>query len=270
MVRSTGRIPLAVGAAAMAVAAVTGCSSGSGSIYGLPTAAAADATSPAATPSASAGTGPAAAPTLPVSGEPAFGTPGSTPTGPPPPTGIELSAFLPTAAILPAGWTIKGDGSEHDTGTAINGYRADPPQIKEPCNQMRLAGTIFSQGYNVSGAMNEVYDGEHAVQVYLGAYRPGDAAQLLTDLRAYAERCKTFTGKSVDGAPIPMTVTLRPVPGLGDEAFDMRRVPTGPYRTSEIVVTRIGDKALFLSGDDILGRLPNLMQLAVPLAKTVK
>ncbi|MEV7189368.1 hypothetical protein [Kitasatospora sp. NPDC093102] len=108
------------------------------------------------------------------------------------------------------------------------------------------------------------------VQVYLGAYRPGDAAQLLTDLRAYAERCKTFTGKSVDGKPIPMTVTLKPVPGLGDEAFDMKKVPTGPYSSDEIVVTRIGDRVLFLSGDDILGRLPNIMQLAVPLVKSIK
>lgn len=111
---------------------------------------------------------------------------------------------------------------------------------------------------------------DHMVQVYLGAYRPGDAAQLLTDLRAYAERCKTFTGKSVDGKPIPMTVTLKPVPGLGDEAFDMKKVPTGPYSSDEIVVTRIGDRVLFLSGDDILGRLPNIMQLAVPLVKSIK
>ncbi|MGW7582368.1 hypothetical protein ACWGKU_15315 [Kitasatospora sp. NPDC054768] len=262
MVRSTVRIPLAVGAAAMAAAFVTGCSSGTVTASGKPAAV-------TATPATSPGTAPVDAPTLPASGAPAFGTPSSTPTGPPLLTGVDLRASLPTAAVLPAGWTIKGNGNQVDTGTTINEYRADPPQITEPCNQMRLAGTLFSQGYKVSGAMNEVYDGEHMVQVYLAAYRPGDAAKLLGDLRAYAERCKTFTGKSVDGTPIPMTVTLQPMPGLGAEAFDMKRVPTGRYSTSEIVMTRIGDRVLFLSGDDILGRLPNIMQLAVPLVKSI-
>ncbi len=246
----------------MAAAVVTGCSSGSGSIYDTPKAAVTAATTPAAIT-------PAAAPTLQTTGAPAFNTPSSTPTVPPV-TGKELSAFLPTAAILPPGWTIKGNGNESDTGTAINDYRGDPGQKTEPCNQMRLSGSVLSLGYQLSNAMNEVNDDKHTVQVTLAAYRPGDAAQLLTDLRAYAERCKTFTGKSVDGISIPMTVTLQPVPGLGDEAFDMKRVPTGPYSSMEVVAIRIGDKLLFLSGDDILGRLPNFMQLAVPLAKTIK
>ncbi|MFG2918133.1 hypothetical protein ACGF0D_35270 [Kitasatospora sp. NPDC048298] len=247
----------------MAAAVVTGCSSGTATVSSESSAI----TKAPATSSAAAPTG---TPTLQVSGAPAFGTPSSTPTGPPLLTGVDLRAALPTAAVLPAGWTIKGNGNQVDTGTTINEYRANPPQITEPCTQMRLAGTIFSQGYKVSGAMTEVYDGEHMVQVYLAAYRPGDAAKLLGDLRAYAERCKTFTGKSVDGAPIPMTVTAQPVPGLGDEAVDMKKVPTGPYSTSEIVMTRIGDRVLFLSGDNILGRLPNLMQLAVPLVKSIK
>lgn len=259
MARSIVRIQLAVGATAVAAAVVTGCSSDTPTVSGKPAAI-----------TAAPATSPTDAPTLQTSGTAAFSTPSSTPTGPPLLTGVDLRASLPTAALLPAGWTIKGDGNRVDTGTTINEYRADPPQITEPCNQMRLTGTVLSQGYKVSGAMNEVYDGEHMVQVYLAAYRPGDAAKLLGDLRAYAERCKTFTGKSVDGNPIPMTVTLQPVPGLGDEAVDIKRVPTGRYSTSEIVMTRIGDRVLFLSGDDILGRLPNIMQLAVPLVKSIK
>ncbi|SDT83369.1 hypothetical protein SAMN05216371_8192 [Streptomyces sp. TLI_053] len=184
--------------------------------------------------------------------------------------GADLRAFLPSAAVLPAGWTIKGTGNPVDTGTTINEYRADPPQITEPCDRMCIAGTVFSQGYKVSGAMNEVYDGKAAVQVYLAAYRPGDAAMLLSDLRAYAERCQTFTARTVEGDPIPMAVTAHPVPGLGDEAVDIKQVPTGPYRTAEIVMTRLGDRVLFLSGDNIVGRLPNFLQLAAPLAKSIE
>ncbi|MER5355726.1 hypothetical protein ABT093_36060 [Kitasatospora sp. NPDC002551] len=246
----------------MVAAAVTGCSSGTLTVSGeLPATTAAPATSTGATPTAP--------PTVQLPTATAFSTPSSTPTGPPLPTGVDLRTSLPTAAMLPAGWTIKGTGNPVDTGTTINEYRADPPQITEPCTQMRISGTVFSQGYRVSGATSEVYDGDHMVQVYLAAYRPGDAAKLLGDLRAYAERCKTFTAKNTDGAPVPMTVTAQPVPGLGNEAVDLKQVPTGPYRTSEIVMTRIGDRVLFLSGDNILGRLPNFMQLAVPLVKSI-
>ncbi|GHF89089.1 hypothetical protein GCM10018790_78090 [Kitasatospora xanthocidica] len=261
--RTSGRLPLAVGAAALAAAAVTGCSSDPGTTPDMPAVTAHES-------AASPGAAPTAVPTFNTSGSPAFGSPSSTPTGPPIPTGAALRALLPTAATLPAGWTIKGNGNQNDTGTYVVDDPVAPMLSKEPCTQMRLAGTILSQDFKASGTMEEVYDGENMVQVYLAAYHPGDAAKLLGEIRAYTERCKSFTGKGMDGKPVPLTVTQQPVSGLGDEALDMRKVPQGPYHSEEIVVTRVGDRLLFLSGDDILGRLPNLMQLAVPLSKSVK
>ncbi|MET8542272.1 hypothetical protein ABZW03_16670 [Kitasatospora sp. NPDC004799] len=261
--RTTGKLPVMAGAAAVAAVVVTGCSSTPGSTADTPAVTApGSATSPGAAPTA--------VPTLQTSGAPAFGSPSSTPSGPPIPTGAALRDLLPTAATLPAGWTIKGDGNRTDTGVAVVEHPVAPLLPQEPCTQMRLAGTILSQGFRASGAMNEVYDGQNAVQVYLAAYHPGDAVKLLGEIRAYAERCKSFTGKGIDGKPVPLTVTQQPVPGLGDEALDLKKVPQGPYHSEEIVVTRIGDRLLFLSGDDILGRLPNFLQLATPLSKSVK
>ncbi|MFE7589908.1 hypothetical protein ACFU6K_10925 [Kitasatospora sp. NPDC057512] len=270
MVRSNVRIPLAVGAAAMAAAVAAGCSSDPGAGPGTGPGAVPDKPAVTSGGAASPGTGPTSTPTLQASGAPAFGSPGSTPTGPPIPTGAALRELLPTAATLPAGWRIEGNGSENDTGTYVLEEPAKPVLPQEPCTQMRLAGSVLSQDYKASGAMNEVYDGENRVQVYLGAYHAGDAAKLLAEIRAYAERCTSFTGKGIDGKAIPLTVTLQPVPGLGDEAVDVKKVPQGPYHSEEIVVTRLGDRLLFLSGDNILGRLPNLMQLAVPLSKTAR
>ncbi len=252
-----------VGAAVLTAAVVTGCSSGPGSVPEKPG-------SGTQGGGASPGAAPAVTPTLQTSGAPAFGTPSSTPTGPPIVTGAALRDLLPTAAALPAGWKIEGNGNESDTGTYVLDDPARPTLPQEPCTQMRLAGSVLSQDFKASGAMNEVYDGENRVQVYLAAYHSGDATKLLGEIRAYAERCKSFTGKGVDGQPVPLTVTLQPASGLGDEAVDMKKVPQGPYHSEEIVVTRIGDRLLFLSGDNILGRLPNLMQLAVPLSKSVR
>ncbi|MFJ8627487.1 hypothetical protein ACIRD3_32260 [Kitasatospora sp. NPDC093550] len=261
--RAVSRLPLMAGSAVLAAVVVTGCSSEPGPTPAKPVITAHDSTT---TP----GAAPTATPTLQTSGSPAFGSPSSTPTGPPIPTGPALRALLPTTATLPAGWTIKGNGNETDTGTYIVDDPVTPTLPQEPCTQMRLSGTILSQDLKASGAMKEVYDGENMAQVYLAAYHAGDAAKLLGEIRAYAERCKSFTGKGIDGKPVPLTVTQQPVPGLGDEALDMKKVPQGPYHSEEILVTRIGDRVLFLSGDDILGRLPRLMQLATPLSKAVK
>ncbi|WP_158835271.1 hypothetical protein [Streptomyces sp. NRRL S-350] len=259
--RTTSRVLLAVGAATVVPALAAGCSSGPG---GAPD-------QPAITAHGSAvGAAPTTVPTLRTLGAPAFGSPSSTPTGPPIPTGAALRDLLPTAATLPAGWTVQGNGNQTDTGTYVVDDPVAPTLPQEPCTQMRLAGTVLSQDFKASGAMNEVYDGENRVQVYLAAYHPGDAAKLLGEIRAYTERCKSFTGKGIDGRPVPLTVTQQPVPGLGDEALDMKKVPQGPYHTEEIVVTRVGDRLLFLSGDDILGRLPNFMQLATPLSKSIR
>ncbi|MBV6700205.1 hypothetical protein KV557_24390 [Kitasatospora aureofaciens] len=274
IVRTVVRTPLAAGAAVVAAVLLTGCSSGSGPVYGAPGGVAASAAATAGS-SASPSAGLAVTPTLGASGAPAFdtpvfGSPSRTPSGPPIPTGAFLRGLLPAAATVPAGWTIDGDGGESDTGTSVLEEPSDPLLPKATCTEMRLAGTILSQDLQASGAGNEVYDGKNKVDIRLAAYHAGDAAKVLNEIRAYGERCKSFTGRSWGGDPVPETVTVQPVPGLGDEAIDMKMVPQGPYDTDEIIVIRLGDRLLSLWGNNIVERLPNFMQLAVPLSKSAR
>ncbi|MFJ9776804.1 hypothetical protein ACIRVF_37165 [Kitasatospora sp. NPDC101157] len=69
---------------------------------------------------------------------------------------------------------------------------------------------------------------------------------------------------------MPHTVSVTPVPGLGDEAVDLVNTPTGPYATQEVLAVRIGDKVLFLDGDDVVDRLPHIKDLAAPIAEHIK
>ncbi|MFJ9846747.1 hypothetical protein ACIRYZ_41210 [Kitasatospora sp. NPDC101155] len=255
----------------MAAALLTGCSSGPGPVLGAPggvTASTAATTGGFSSP----GAVPADTPTLSASGAPAFGSPSSTPSGPPIPTGAFLRSLLPTAATLPAGWTIESDGGETDTGTYVDDEPGDPMLPKERCTEMRLGGGTLTHDLQASDAENHVSDGMNEVFVRLSAYHPGDAAKVLAEIRDYAARCKSFTGQSWDHPPVPVpeTVTVQPVPGLGEEAIDMKKVPTGPYQSEEIIVIRLGDRLLSLSGNNIVERLPHLMELATPLSKTAR
>ncbi|WP_031078831.1 hypothetical protein [Streptomyces sp. NRRL WC-3742] len=268
IVRTTAGKPLAAGAAVLVAAAVlAGCSSSPG-----PAGAPANAVA-SSSPAAAGGSGlghdtPASTPPLGGLGS-TDSTPGGKPSGPPVAIGAHLRDLLPTAAVLPAGWTIDGDGGESDTGTDIND--TDEALLpKEPCTQMRVAGATLTGDFQASAAMNKVTNGKNDVEVRLSAYHQGDAAKVLEEVRAYAARCKTYTGKDWDNKPVPETVTVQAVPGLGDEAIDLKRVPTGPYATDEMITVRVGDRLLSLSGDNIVDQehMPRLLELATLLAKT--
>ncbi len=186
-------------------------------------------------------------------------------------TGVDLKALLPTAATLPSGWTLSGDGNEFDTGTRV----MDPgtPQLpQEGCTGLTNAGGgSFSVDLRASYASSDLLDAKsNRVKVLVAAYHPGDAAKLLAEIRDFAGRCATYTTNAVSGGTVSMSASATPVAGFGDEGVDFKNVPKGQYVTSETVIARIGDKLLFVDGSDAGGSLPDLMQLAGPLAKTIK
>lgn len=258
------RIPAAAGAVLVIGALLTGCSSGSKSAApaAVPTPAspASAATSAQPTDSASASDSPAA-PTASASG-----------AGGAVPDGLALKAFLPTAASLPAGWTLSGSGSENDTGSHV----LDPgtPQLpQDSCKGglTNMGGGSFSVDYRAAMASIIVQDQNKAtVNVVVASYHPGDAAKLVAEIRTFVAGCKSYTANALGGGTVAMTATVTPVPGLGDESIDVKAVPQGQFVSQETLVTRIGDKLLLLDGSDAGGSLPVLTNLAGPLAKTIK
>ncbi|MFD8707340.1 hypothetical protein ACFV1W_32950 [Kitasatospora sp. NPDC059648] len=253
---STPRIPVAaVVVAGAAVVALTGCASNDMDLSGSPSAASAS---------------PTAAPVPPtVSGSPVPGSPSATPSGPKPLSGRQLKPLLPTSATLPAGWTMK-DSTESDTGDAFED-EPNPTLLNNPCTWLSTAsGGTLGLGYQSAHAMEMVSDGDNESRIDLGSYFPGTAVKQLDLIRSYADKCKSYTGQDWDKKPVPHTVTVTPVPNLGDEAIDLVNTPKGPYATQEVLAVRIGDKILFLDGDNVVDRLPHIKDLAAPIAKHIK
>lgn len=222
----------------------------------------------AASPAASASPA-GTSPTIDSNASPVVSSPSATPSGPKPLSGRQLKPLLPTSATLPAGWTMK-DNTESDTGDAFED-EPNPTLLNNPCTWLSTAsGGTLGLGYQTAHAMEMVSDGDNESRIDLGSYFPGTAVKQLDLIRAYADKCKTYTGQDWDKKPVPHTVTVTPVPGLGDEAIDLVNTPKGPYATQEVLAVRIGDKILFLDGDNIVDRLPHIKDLAAPIAKHIK
>ena len=70
-------------------------------------------------------------------------------------------------------------------------------------------------------------------------------------MKALADRCRTFSAPNADGAPVGGTVAAAAIPGLGDEALDVRVTATGPnaaaYQQPELILVRVGDKLAVVS-----------------------
>jgi antitoxin (DNA-binding transcriptional repressor) of toxin-antitoxin stability system len=107
---------------------------------------------------------------------------------------------------------------------------------------------------------------EHGVpiaQIVLAATNPGDAAQQLAEVQALADRCQTFSAANAHGVNVAGAVAATAIPGLGDQALDVRVTATGPdaaaYQQPELILVRVGDKLVAISdnypgGDDSSAR----------------
>ncbi|MFI9322614.1 hypothetical protein ACIGXI_22930 [Kitasatospora aureofaciens] len=162
------------------------------------------------------------------------------------------------------------DSSETDTGDAFTDD-PDPMLMSNPCTWLgNASGNTLAAGYETAHAVEDVSDDINESGIHLGSYFPGTATKQLALIRAYADKCKSYTGQDWDKKPVQHTVTVTPVPNLGDEAFDLVNTPKGPYATQEVLAIRIGDKILFLDGNNIVDRMPHIKDLAVPIAKHIK
>ncbi|MFE3503496.1 hypothetical protein [Kitasatospora sp. NPDC059160] len=267
---STTRTPVAAGAvvAVAAAVALTGCAANNLDLPSPLSAGSASPSGPAVTAAPPVGTTPtidAAPPTAP----PVVSSPSPTASGPKPLSGRQLKPLLPTSATLPAGWTMK-DNSETDTG---DNFEDDPyPTLTDnPCNWLTTAGgNSLAMGYQTAHAEELVSEDVNEAGIHLGSYFPGTATKQLALIRAYADKCKTYTGQDWDKKPVPHTVTVTSVPNLGDEAIEVKNSPTGPYATRDVLAVRIGDKVLLLDGDNIVDRLPHIKDLAVPIVQHIQ
>ncbi|GAA1958351.1 hypothetical protein GCM10009738_35740 [Kitasatospora viridis] len=186
--------------------------------------------------------------------------------------GTALKAMLPTAATLPSGWTLAGDGGEFDTGANI----MDPgtPQLPQNgckgwTNQNANGLSIDYRGAYASLNLNDPNKGN--VDVVIAAYHPGDAAKLLAEIRTSADGCKSYQSDTLSGGQTQMTLTDTTVAGLGDENAFLKNVPQGQFVSQENLVVRLGDKVLLLDGSDAAaGQLPDLTSLAQSLVKNIQ
>ncbi|MER7845742.1 hypothetical protein ABTZ03_17550 [Kitasatospora sp. NPDC096077] len=273
---SAPRTPAAAGAvvAVAAAVALTGCAANN---LHLPSPLSAGSASPTvAGPSAAPTAGDSASPVVsapspdaPGANAPTPNAPSPTASGPKPLSGRQLKPLLPTSATLPAGWTMH-DSSETDTGDNFED-EPDPMLLGNPCNWLTSAsGNSLAAGYETAHAEELVSEDVNEAGIHLGSYFPGTATKQLALIRAYADKCKTYTGQDWDKKPVPHTVTVTAVADLGDEAIELKNVPTGPYAARDVLAVRIGDKLLILDGNDIVERLPHIRDLAVPIAKHIK
>jgi hypothetical protein len=182
---------------------------------------------------------------------------------------------MPTCNSLavPSGWL--------PNGKVVNGPGTDPVAPTMPdakCEALTdTSGFGLTEDYTATYAKDSLippspYAG--TVNVELATYHPGDAAKLLAEVRAYAQRCPSLqamltSGFSAVGTDF-ITVSATPLSGLGDEGIDLTAASSrsgGP--NMEAVIARFGDRILFVTCATDAGPLPKLMDVATPLAQLV-
>lgn len=190
----------------------------------------------------STGTHPAAAPAAPST---------TTPVGP---DGATLRALLPTAAQLASGITVSG---VYDTGTDVTS-EADLPAPSLPgadCTAApSLNADVATADFRAAYASEELDNSGESVQLIVAATNAGDAAEQLAEIRAFAQRCASFTAPDSTGLSVGGTVAVDSFAGIGDEAIRIRVAAAGPnadhYSQPEVVIVRVGDRLAAASDND--------------------
>lgn len=209
-----------------ALLGLTACSSGAANSSAAPASAASTSASAASSAGASSGT--------PIPG-PAAGTDGL-------PTGTKLNGMLLPATAVPQKLRLDPSGSK-TTGDGFN-----PPTspsaapASQVCNMLNGAGWINASGIGYASFAQNDYmdDAQDMFAQELDAFRGNDAATAMANLKQAITKCHTFT-VAQSGQSYTATITLKPLPGVGDEA--LQAVITSPSFTggSTLVAARVGN-----------------------------
>ncbi|GAA1966397.1 hypothetical protein [Catenulispora subtropica] len=199
-------------------------------------------------------------PHRPAAGSPGTHTAAAAPTAPTTtaspagPSGATLRALLPTAAQLASRITVSG---VYDTGTDFTA-EADLPAPSLPgadCTAApSLNADVATADFRAAYASEELDNNGESVQLIVAATNGGDAARQLNELRAFAQRCASFTAPDSTGLSVGGTVAVDSFAGIGDEAIRIRVAAAGPnadhYSQPEVVLVRVGDKLAAASDND--------------------
>ncbi|WP_457029654.1 hypothetical protein [Kitasatospora sp. P5_F3] len=182
-----------------------------------------------AAPSASAGGSSAA----PIPG-PAAGTDGL-------PNGTKLNAMLLPAGALPQQLRLDPSGSRNTADGFNPPLSPSAVPAEKACDMLNGSDWVGVAGISsASFAQNDYMDDSQDMFAQeLEAYRGKDAQTVMASLKQVLTACHTFTWEQ-NGQKFPVTVTLKSLPGVGDEAF--QAVLTSPDWTggSTAVAARIG------------------------------
>ncbi|MGX9885428.1 hypothetical protein [Streptomyces sp. NPDC002276] len=169
-------------------------------------------------------------------------TPGSaTPSAPALPTGTKLNSLLLPGTAFPTGFKADPDGSRN-TGDDYNPTEA-PSAVPSPhaCDLLNTSAWVTASGVSAASfAQNDYVDAsQDMIAQELDAYRGDDAKAAMSALTKALTACHSFT-VAQDGQKYPVTITVKPLPGLGDEA--LRATLTSPSFTggTTMVATRTG------------------------------
>ncbi|MDH6577318.1 hypothetical protein [Kitasatospora sp. MAP5-34] len=225
MSQQSRRIAL-IACSATVILGLTACSSGAAH----PSAAGSGA--PSGASSAAAG-GPSKSPATSIPG-PAAGTDGL-------PNGTKLNAMLLPATALPSQLRIDASGTR-STGDGFN-----PPLSPSAapaghvCDALNGSSWVNAAGIaSASFAQNDYTDDSQDMFAQeLDAFRGNDAQAVMAGLKRVLTTCHTFT-MAQNGQNYPVTVTLKSLPGVGDEA--LQAVATSPDWAggSTMVAVRVG------------------------------
>lgn len=275
----------AVGSAVltMLAAASTGCSSGGNSSGSAPvslspssasSSSTAVMTSPAPTTATTASVAPSTTPA------PTTSTP-TTSASVSQSSGSYLKTLLPATATeamlglgptLPTGWTAHPEDDQDSGPTAT----APAPSLvsADSCDYLihskttQAGGLDLAGGLSVASASEPLGSGTEPVGLAFYAYRPGDAAKSLAQIRQnLASTCDRFRAIMIGGVTVDVTVSATPVSGLGDEALLVKVTPQGAYVDQEDLLVRHGDLMLSLWSINIYGSLPDLTPAAAALLR---
>jgi hypothetical protein len=210
-------------------AAAVAC--GAGLLLGL-TACSSGAARPSAAPAAPSGSA-AASSAAPIPG-PAAGTTGL-------PNGTKLNAMLLPATAVPHQLRLDPSG----TRSTADGFNAPSSPSAVPaakaCEMLNGSAWVNVAGIgSASFAQNDYMDdAQDMFAQELDSYRGGDAKTVMANLRQTFAACHSFTTVQ-NGQSFPVTVALKSLPGVGDEA--LQAVLTSPDWSggSTMVAARVG------------------------------
>ncbi|GAA1966389.1 hypothetical protein [Catenulispora subtropica] len=167
-------------------------------------------------------------------------------------TGSALKSLLPAGSDLASGVTVTDaadSGSDWTTPDAL----AAPRLAGADCAALpQITADEASGDYRASHAKETItVHNTPIAQLVLAGTNHGDAQRQIDEVKALADRCRTFSAPNSDGTSVGGTVTATALPGLGDEALDVRVTATGPnaaaYQQPELILVRVGDKLAVVS-----------------------